>query len=513
MSILDYVPNKYTLRSVQKEVLLAIEANWNEYDVLSISAPVASGKSLVSITVSHWREAMGDSSAILTPLALLQDQYQEDYPAFPSLKGKARYSCKDKDMKSCNDYYTITENYCCGQCPYVKARTEVRESKKAILNFHSHLFGGLVHDEYKDNLIIDEAHKLVPILSDLYALRIWKHKEKDLNITDTKDDVIVWLERQIKDAGMAMGRLKGSYKDTKMPPNVKKVFMEHFRLHRKYKMIKEGLVGSHELFNIALTSQPYGRARQMQECIEVKPISLKTVPHKMWPDGKVKKVILLSATIYDKDIERLGLTRKRVKYINCGSPIPAENRPIIIKPIGSMSYKNVDSTIIPMSQAIKDLGNHHDGKGIVHITYALAKKFKQYLTDERFMWHTELTRESTYKKFRASKEPKILMACGMSEGIDLAGDDYQWQVIAKVIFPSLADPLQKHFINKEPIIYTLEVVRTLVQQSGRICRTPTDKGVTYILDSSFGPFYKRSTNGVPHYSLFPDYFVEAMKWI
>jgi hypothetical protein len=58
----------------------------------------------------------------------------------------------------------------------------------------------------------------------------------------------------------------------------------------------------------------------------------------------------------------------------------------------------------------------------------------------------------------------------------------------------------------------METARTTVQQAGRICRTPTDYGITYILDASFASFYRRATDRKPNYELFPDYFVDAMIW-
>jgi Rad3-related DNA helicase len=507
-SIFDFVPKGYELRDVQRKVLQEIEENWEEYDIFVVDAPVAAGKSLISVIVSNWRNSFEESAAVLTPKAMLQDQYQKDFPKIPSLKGKAKYPCKLPEYKSCDEYYEAAGFYCCGGgCNYKSAMTEAQESKQVILNFHSHLFSGMVHNMYKDVLIIDEAHNLVPMLSDIYSLNIWKHKDKYPHQTYTKDDIIIWLSDEIGHLESDVRRIRAIYKDvTSMPDSVRKSLKEATRKLMKFKMIRDGLKVPQELFNIALTRKTYGRSKKQHECIEVKPISLKTVPHQMWPDGEVKKIVLMSATVYDKDIERLGISRKRVKYVKCDSPIPSENRPIIVAPIASMSFKNVKESTPIICNKIKELAEKHQGKGVIHITYGLINEFKKYLKGDRFLWHTEKTRESAYKKFRKADSNVILMACGMGEGIDLAGSDYEWQVIAKAVFPSLADPLQQHFLQNDPKVYNLETARIAVQQVGRICRTPTDYGVTYIVDSSFANFYKRN------FKLFPKYFVDAMKW-
>jgi Rad3-related DNA helicase len=502
-------------------VLLEVEQNWQEYDVLCIDAPVASGKSLISIIIADWQNAHKNSAAILTPKAMLQDQYQRDFPSILSLKGKHKYlceKCEKNGYKSCGEFHDVSDFYW-DTCPYPKLVSEAMDADQVILNFHSHLFNGMSRDMYKDTLIIDEAHNLVPMLSDIYKLTIWEHKEPESANLHTKDDIILWLSDKIEELDKEVKRLRAIYgrDKKKMGKTVRKKVMDSVRSLLRYKMIKEGLSAPQELFSIARKEAVYGRSRKRQTCLEVQPISLKTVPHQMWPDQEVKKLVLLSATMYDKDIDRLGLARKRVKYIKCESPIGADNRPIVIAPVASMSYNELKTSVPVVSNNIQRVADHHSGKGIVHITYGLVYHFKKYLKGDRYIWHTEETREEAYKEFIASKGNKILMACGMSEGIDLAGSEFEWQVIAKAIFPSLSDHLQRHFLERDPLVYTLETVRTTVQQTGRICRTPTDYGITYILDKSFASFYRRSTmlpdgKRIRNFELFPEYFREAMKW-
>jgi Rad3-related DNA helicase len=171
-----------------------------------------------------------------------------------------------------------------------------------------------------------------------------------------------------------------------------------------------------------------------------------------------------------------------------------------------MSFKDLATSVPKLCLEIEALAAQHQEKGLVHLTYGLVPAFKKYLTDPRFIWHTQANKLDVYEKFRKSEGNEILMACGLAEGIDLVGEEYKWQVIAKIMFPSLQDSLVVRMKEAEPRWYAWQTIKSVVQQSGRICRTPTDYGITYILDSNFTFLYQRET------SLFPKYFREAVRW-
>ena len=150
--------------------------------------------------------------------------------------------------------------------------------------------------------------------------------------------------------------------------------------------------------------------------------------------------------------------------------------------------------------------SHPDEKGLIHVTYAVAKHLKKHIDNPRFMWHNKRNKTSVYRRFRAATEPVVLVASGMDEGIDLVNDAGRWQIIAKLQYPSLQDGWVKAVRHRNPDDYTWMTVRTLHQQAGRICRTPTDHGVTYILDKAFPTMYYHNKY------LFESWFVEALQW-
>lgn len=483
--ILDYVPKGYTVRPGQREILLNIEANWHTCDVIVIDGPVGFGKSLVARTLAAWvNGAAGLSTAICTPRVLLQDQYTAEFTDLPSLKGRSRYQCKTKGYKSCDEYHGINEGNC-AQCPYIKARKACEEAPAAILNVHSYMYT----NEYKDVLVIDEAHNILDILSENYTLNIWSSENYPDNLA-THGDLAVWLEGETWrfDRQLSAGGL------TKP---------QQLKLRRKksaYLRVVEGIMKAPASFFVERTDD-WLRGRKM-EVLRIRPTTAQHLPHTLWPRQKVKKLILMSATINDLDVQRLGLGGRRVKYFRGASAIPADRRPFIAEGVANMAYKYQELNTPVVCKRINELAAQHAGeKGIIHTTYALAATMKNHLTGPRYLWHTQdaENKDQVYRQFLASTDDVVLVACGMSEGIDLADDFGRWQVIAKIQYPSLADKLNEKQMREEPQYFNWRTVRTIVQQYGRICRGPEDYGVTYMLDAGFKDFYRRTRN------LWPDY--------
>ena len=54
-------------------------------------------------------------------------------------------------------------------------------------------------------------------------------------------------------------------------------------------------------------------------------------------------------------------------------------------------------------------------------------------------------------------------------------------------------------------VYDADALNTVVQATGRAVRTPTDQGVTYVLDGNFWSLYARA------YS--PQSFKETVRWL
>jgi Rad3-related DNA helicase len=242
---------------------------------------------------------------------------------------------------------------------------------------------------------------------------------------------------------------------------------------------------------------------ELMDCIRLTPTDISEAPPMFWP-REVKKIVLMSATIGPKDIEQMGLGKRRVIYIDCKSPIPRGNRPIITLNTVSVNRQNMDTAVVKLAQEIQGIADYHAGeKGLVHATYQLATHLSTILDDSRYIFHNRHNKAEKYREFRESPPEfgKILVASGMYEGIDLPEDLGRWQAIAKVPWMSLGNPAIRYLAERDPEWFHWETLKVLIQACGRICRTPTDHGITYILDSSVNRLFEEAVYMMPQWWL------------
>jgi len=450
-----------TPRPQQEEALLSLEKCWNDYDVFALDMPVATGKSLVAATIARWIR----NSVIITPTNILLHQYEKDFPEFSYLRRKDMYPC-EREYKDCAKNLKI-----CRECKYKAAKKTVMESNINVMNYYMYLALRKNNKYSRRTVIIDEMQGLIPMLEDLAAHRIWKHKFNYPTDLHTEEDILSWLEES------------GLSETKKFQPIIKSLHSTepNYRFERT-------------------TEYNYGIEKEL---IKARPVSVKNYKPILWP-YQVHKIILMSATVSPTDIRELGLNRKRVKYIKTGSPIPPSSRPVIYCPIASFSHSNLSKATTIAAEFLKKLLAKFKAKGIIHCTYALANKLRMYLDNPRLIWHDKENKRSKYTEFLERTDNCVFVACGLSEGIDITNELGRWQVILKVPFPSLADTAVNLKARDAPDWYSWCAVKSILQASGRICRHPGDFGLTIIADEAFAPLYRRNRE------LWPDWFCESL---
>lgn len=457
MSILDFCPYP-TLREVQKYTLLEIEKEWDNYDVFVLVMPTSAGKSAIAKTIADW---IGNSRVIV-PNNMLIDQFLVEFPNTSCRKG--------------NEFYHTNESR-------NKAKKDFASSLVTMSTYHMHAMPVRGYSVWKKDpycLVADEAHNLIGFQRDQHKKTIWRHKTNYPSLSD-------WPKFKQWAHGCGIKEIKNAV-FSKNPTYVLQESTDSWKAggytHDGRKMKR----GEEEELPI----------------LEIKPVKINNKGRQIWPKS-VEKIVLMSATINRKDIEVLGLGKKRVRYIEGAHPILPANRPIIGDFIVSVNHKNFEEATKLLAEHIEStiLPHHKMQKGIIHATYSQALILRKYLSSKRFMFHDKHDKKSQYQKFRDSKpyEGKILVASGMYEGIDLPDDLGRFQIITKIPWPSTADRAMRYFYENDPEWYAWQTLKDTIQACGRICRRPTDYGITYILDKSFEKIH---TN-----SMVPKWFSEA----
>ena len=470
MSILDYFPYDKP-REGQRQTLLEVERNIDKYDVFVIDAPVASGKSGVAVCIQRWLNAQAKSTTVVTNNNILRDQYLDDFDSMITVKAQTEYWLEKHDM-TVKEFKQKIYKYGPKGNQYDKDRKDVTKScSDSVVNSFTYM----AHRLQRHCVIFDEAHTLLPYLRGLHARRLWTDEHQFPHDARTPADLLIWLNG-IEDKNPLQERLKTSI-ETLAESTIFEFARENYR----------------------------GDPR---DCLKIIPLDVSEEPPVLWP-AKVKKVVLLSATIGPADIKAMGLGLRRVKYIKTPSPIPYDRRPVKFCDTVNMSMRFQDDSVPKLAEAIKELASLNAGRGFVHATYSVAKKLREYLSDDpRFIFHTRSNKRVKFEQW-CSSDPdmyQIFIGSGMTEGIDLSHDTARWQVLTKVPYPSLMSPAFRYLAKENPELYAWETSKEILQASGRICRGPNDYGVTYCLDSSFRVWYDKASETLPDWFQVENYY-------
>jgi len=479
--VIKYFPKHNTPRPIQVSALEKLERVWNSARVIVLNLPTGSGKSAIAYTIARKTR----NAAIITPTKLLVDQYGQEYKSrgLNIMKGKNSYFCTNLNRTLDKRGVDLSGNTLCGPlAPRCDGCDNYREDKYKAE--HGEIIAGnyftyLAYKLFRENLIVDEAHKLIEAIQSMEAKKVWKFKAGyPASITDR------WKFREW-------------LKDRPEVPGVDEKLRED--LYSRSPSL---------LFNRSLEDY---RGRE-EDCISMAPLDVTDATPWFWPDS-VKRIILMSATINSKDIEQLGLSRHKVAYISEDSPIKKCRRPVVVPAWGgiNMSLRYAEANLTKLITACQAILTFHKGeKGLIHCSYGLANKIKHSgWQDSRLLYHTKEDKTEQYQLFRQSdpKDGACLVASGMYEGIDLPYEYGRWQIIAKVPWPYLGEPAIKAKAEVDPDFYIWETVKTLLQACGRIVRSPDDYGLTYILDSTFKRLYTQ------HTEMFPLWFQKSVKFV
>lgn len=446
-----------TPRGQQAAVLEELQRSWASHDVFVVKAPVAFGKTKIAEALRSWTGHCTTN----VPTNILQQQHLESDPTETTLWRMSNYDCKRYES-NCADVKRIAKYHCKG-CIYRQACSDARKSPTGIYNYYTMM----VHKLFRKTAIFDEAHQLVPMLQDLAATNIWWHEYKYPRTVQTLSDILKWLE------GI-------ENKDDKLND-----------LLQVIKQVKETSM-------VHQTQDLYrGESRPVLKII---PLDTADAPPVLWPPKKVNKIVLLSATIGETDVQSMGLANRRVLTIDCESPIPPANRPVYAEALTNMSMKYQATSIPVVVRRLEELATQFKGqKGIIHAPYSVAERIRTLWQNPRVLYHTRGNKQEVYNRFRDSTmaDGCILVASGLYEGIDLSYDLGRWQAITKIPYPYLGDPGIQAKQAKDPKWFVWETLKVVLQASGRICRSPDDYGATFILDSSFAKLYGEAESMAP----------------
>lgn len=537
MNFEDYFPYK-TIREQQKIAAeFAIDQIENHSKrFIVIEAGTGVGKSAIGLTVARYlyNNAKTDDaiyengSYFLTTQKILQQQYISDFGGIQgimkSVYSSTNYRCSREKSKSCKEVQQLLRvdnpevkncRKCLSDCNYKKSKKDFLDSYESVTNFpyfitESAYSGKIVPRKV---LVIDEAHNIEKELSKFVEVLFSERFSKSvLKIKWPNQHTPGAIYRWIRDVYHPKAQSRLTFFEQEIEKKGLKSKLADFeKLSKNYDMLS-GHVEKVVLFlktyssdNWVLESIPaVGRSGRK---FKFRPIDISNYAQSyLFRLGYY--VICMSATILDINTfcQTLGLNSNDVGFISLASPFKPENRPVVFLDTGYMTRNSIDKSLKNVASAVRELlKQHKHEKGVIHChTYKIANYIKNNVRDKRLLVHDPTNRDKILEKHKKSKQPTVLISPSMSEGVDLKGDLSRFQLICKVPYPYLGDPIVKKRMNKYSDWYPLQTAMTVVQSAGRSVRSSEDQAVTYILDSDWYRFYSKNKK------LFPQDFKDAL---
>ncbi|MFA6336253.1 MAG: helicase C-terminal domain-containing protein, partial [Bacteroidales bacterium] len=504
--------------------------------IIELPAPTASGKTEINNIVMKIlaNECNEDMVLGTTPLIELLKQ-QRDNPLYfdiPCLLGKSNYVCALNPEVNANDCIMRGKKKgktpsICRNCEYKIAKEKIDNSPIGWTTFNRYILDPSLKSRVTC-FFVDESAKIEGILRDHNSFELLS----GLDLKNLKESLTNWnidLEDQynqmVNQADILNEELEN---DPSLINDFIKINREIEKLERKMGKIKQSIYYVENDIKYIISNDKkiqYNKEKRCNEEIDIKNFKLLTahIPFASMCSG-LKMVVLSSATPSTN-----LLTTKDINRLECEHPIPIERRLCYFYPVGSMAYTSRNETAKKMAPVIQNLHEMYNSKTMLHagsypVAYLIYDELIKYMDKKDILLQVDKKNQNRYPEgilrnecsriFKNSIRKMIWISVEMNEGVDLFGPDYKLNLIAKLP----AEPWKAEYTEArnlydktnfgDNIWYNTQSANKLQQSYGRICRGPTDEGITYILDKSVMGFYNRYKN-----KLFYEWFRAAIKYV
>jgi Rad3-related DNA helicase len=493
-----------------------------------LQSPCGTGKSVIATTVHRVLRDLqpGFRTTIVTATKALQDQYQSEMADIVDLRAKTNYKCHLNvgPYNSAGCRKKLSEGKCKKEqsCDYVKQRTKWCNDAHLRLTNSSFQIEAcpmlVMLPENKANLIvIDECHAIDEHLINHSTLKIQLAELTHL-ATVAGSEFISQFSTFINDyVDYPEGTAFVPNADQKKIAADLRAILENkmVQLQARLKKSSQGRdsiggaieelqqysdkLGDHSSADGEWMLVKYAFSTE----IELKPVYASQVSQRGL-FRKADQFLHMSATIcgFTEYAEQLGISLDEVEFIDVYNPIPVKSRRVVSMAVHKVSG---DYNAQVLSDYVSRISEYHKGEsGIIHtVSFKLANEIFDGISSKirkKFLVSNDRREILNWLKVKGN----VVLSPSLETGFDAKGDIARWQIIAKVPYGALGDPLIKLNLSRHPRSYQRKAVLRIVQASGRVCRGVTDFGVTYVLDSNFVILLEKN------HDLFPSWFTDSI---
>lgn len=470
-------------RGVQIQFLDWVSENWRQGEVLAGQLPVGSGKSFLAETFK-----IATGAHAITPSNILIDQYIATYPTKNYLKGKANYACRSG--LTCSDWVNVLEQPPCGDCPYERCKERAFKEPTFFNPLSLYYFKMRLKTRPKV-LVVDEAHQLSSMILMLCQKKFRKSLYNWDDRCQSEVHLLDWMTTQAK----KLQKLAALYQQTRDYKKLAEISDEIESLSIVSAAVAE------DPANFAIYAEKGKYRGKPETFLNVRPVRPPKLIVRRLLD--CDKLILLSGTLLPTDIEDLSCERT-VRFIDLPSPIPKERRPILYRP--TSFPMNFQTDPVEIVRAIERVLDEFPGMNtIIHVSYEMSAKLQPHFTRPVFS-NTSVTKIDVLGRFK--KQGGVFLAAGCAEGLDLKDGVCRLNIIPRLMYPNLSDPVvqKRKALERGEEWYALETLKVAIQQTGRSTRNESDWSNTVVLDPNFSRLVNR------YKSKLPSSFYEAIDW-
>lgn len=494
----------------------------NGYRKIIVELGTGVGKSAIAVTVGLWLEnkekhitEFNHGATVLTSQKILQDQYVNDFEVAKDLRSASNFKCTGPLNGTCGQTSRIrkavgpelsNEKLRCNKCPYRQAKDSFVASNVGITNYSYFLSEASYAGEIPPRrlLVLDECHNLEDEVRRWTAFEISEHEASKLgeDIFEAEGNEIEWLENKYKIA-LEKKLLSSSKKFKKLVESDSLSGESVSSLAAEADLQDKNLCQVNRLLGKGgkLLVSWHDNKKNNTKSIKFQPLEITELANDILY-SKASAILMMSATLLSKSVfcKSVGLDENSTPFLNIPSPFADSAFGVVLKCAGRMNISNIEKSIKNYPAIINEiLQKNINQKGIIHtINYKICNALEAELgNNTRLLFQKSAAdREGILKYHLESTEPTVIVSPSMMEGLDLRDDFGRFQIICKVPYPELSDPIIKH---KAKEWYNWRTIRTLVQAIGRSVRNENDWTKTYILDLCFLDLLEKA------YDMFPSH--------
>ena len=517
----DFFPFR-RIRDTQDRVLTAMDNIIARHQHVILESPVGSGKSAMGIAFARH----GGESFLLTPRKSLQDQYFDDFSEYVvTLKGRSAYPCVDPrrpgadtlpvrlihqevlegnvsprfltgtlcsqgrcmnptDQDARASYVSSCERLSGITCPYKTAVDLAIQSDHVVCNLHSFIFQAYYAERFepRPRLVVDECHDMAGIIRDTLGKTVFiKGMRLEEEPEMSRWDLPAWQRYFRHPAHQPVGRFT---------PEFREYLSDLDQLIEDLPRLVYGA------FAVDIENKETGTAFVFRQLDVSRQARSMVIDHG-------DRVLLMSGTIFSKNLfcYENGLDPAATAYVQVNSTFPVENRPVVLDPgavrLNAANWDNNFGHLIDRIRRI--LNRHHDDKGLIHASsYVKAAQIAEAIGG-RAVTHSSEDFIPQLTGFFRRRDNSVFVSPICQQGVDFKDDRARFQILTTVPYLNVGDKVVAKMMERNPAWYDLKTLVVFGQQLGRVVRSETDYGITYLMDSRFPSFINRTRQWIPHW--------------